>query len=45
MAVQTVFKRYELKYLMTREQKDLLLKVMKGHMELDKYGHTTIRNI
>ncbi len=45
MAVQTVFKRYELKYLMTREQRDLLLKVMKGHMELDKYGHTTIRNI
>lgn len=45
MAVQTVFKRYELKYLMTREQKNLLLKIMTGHMELDKYGHTTIRNI
>ncbi len=45
MAVQTVFKRYELKYLMTRQQKDLLLKIMTGHMELDKYGHTTIRNI
>lgn len=45
MAVQTVFKRYELKYLMSREQKELLLKVMAGHMELDKYGHTTIRNI
>ncbi len=42
MAVQTVFKRYELKYLMTREQHDLLLKIMAGHMELDKYGHTTI---
>lgn len=45
MAVQTVFKRYELKYLMTRQQKELLLKIMAGHMELDKYGHTTIRNI
>lgn len=45
MAVQTVFKRYELKYLMTREQHDLLLKIMAGYMELDKYGHTTIRNI
>ena len=45
MAVQTVFKRYELKYLMTREQQKLLLKIMDGHMALDKYGHTTIRNI
>ena len=45
MAVQTVFKRYELKYLMTREQQKLLLKIMDGHMVLDKYGHTTIRNI
>lgn len=45
MAVQTVFKRYELKYLMTREQQQLLLKIMDGHMALDKYGHTTIRNI
>ena len=38
MAVQTVFKRYELKYLMTREQQKLLLKIMDGHMALDKYG-------
>lgn len=45
MAVQTVFKRYELKYLMTREQQKLLLKIMDGHMALDKYGHTAIRNI
>lgn len=45
MAIQTVFKRYELKYLMTGEQRDLLLKIMAGHMALDKYGHTTIRNI
>ena len=34
MAVQTVFKRYELKYLMTREQQKLLLKIMDGHIEI-----------
>lgn len=45
MAYQTVFQRYELKYLITREQKEFLLQVMEPHMKLDQYGHTTIRNI
>lgn len=45
MAYQAVFKRYELKYLITPAQKDALLAVMAPHMALDQYGRTTIRNI
>ncbi len=43
--IQTVFKRYELKYLLTAQQKQAVLDAMKGHMELDQYGRTSIRNI
>ena len=45
MGYQSVFKRYELKYLLTQEQKELLLQIMEPYMRLDKYGRTTIRNI
>ena len=45
MAIQTVFKRYELKYMLTYEQKEKILEAMKPYMTLDKYGRTTIRNI
>ncbi len=45
MAIQSVFKRYELKYLLTIEQKEKLLKAMEPYMKLDQYGRTTIRNI
>ena len=45
MAFQTVFKRYELKYMLTLEQKEKILQVMANYMKLDKYGRTTIRNI
>lgn len=45
MAYQTVFKRYELKYLLTKEQKNKILDAMEPYMELDAYGRTTIRNI
>lgn len=45
MAFQTVFKRYELKYMITLEQKKKLLQAMEPYMTLDKYGRTTIRNI
>ena len=45
MAVQTVFKRYELKYLLTMVQKETVLKAMQPYMTLDKYGKTTIRNL
>ncbi len=45
MAIQTVFKRYELKYLLTGQQKEAVLQAMADFMELDQYGRTTIRNI
>jgi len=45
MAVQTVFKRYEMKYMLTPEQKEAILLAMEGRMALDRYGRTTIRNL
>ena len=45
MAYQTVFKRYELKYILTLEQKKMIIDAMSPYMALDKYGRTTIRNI
>lgn len=45
MAYQGVFKRYELKYMLTLEQKARILEVMKPYMALDQYGRTTIRNL
>ncbi len=45
MASQTVFKRYELKYLLTPEQKNTVIKTIEPYMKLDKYGRTVIRNI
>lgn len=45
MKYQNVFQRYELKYLLTAEQKEAVLAGMKTHMALDKYGRTTIRNL
>ena len=45
MAFQTVFKRYELKYLLTLEQKEKILEAMSLYMELDKYGRSFVRNI
>ena len=45
MAYQAVFKRYELKYLLTQEQKARVLEAMEPYMALDKYGRTTIRNL
>ena len=45
MGYKTIFKRYELKYMLTLEQKEKILQAMSPFMELDKYGKTTIRNI
>lgn len=42
---QTVFKRYEKKYLMTKAQEEEFLKRIEGYMALDQYGETTICNI
>lgn len=45
MLYKTVFKRYELKYLLTTGQKEIILKAMRPYMSLDSYGITTIRNV
>ena len=45
MAYQAVFKRCELKYLITREQQQRLLAAMAPHMIPDQYGRTSIRNL
>ncbi len=45
MASQTIFKRYELKYMLTTGQKEKVMEAMQPYMELDKYGRTTIRNL
>lgn len=42
---QSVFKRYELKYLLTAQQKEKILAEMKPHMSLDQFGRTSIRNL
>lgn len=41
----TVMKRYELKYLLTAEQTDFLRERLKGHMEVDQYGKTSIASL
>lgn len=43
MSFQTVFKRYEIKYMLTQEQKQKVLQAMEPYMALDEYGRTTIR--
>lgn len=45
MANQMVFKRYEFKYLITRSQQNCLFAAMEPYMNLDEYGHSSIRNI
>ena len=45
MAYQAVFKRYEMKYIMTRKQRMAVLEAMLPYMKLDDFGHTTIRNV
>ncbi|MFI3313859.1 MAG: VTC domain-containing protein, partial [Eubacteriales bacterium] len=45
MAAQTVFKRYELKYMLTNQQYQLLHVAMENHMELDQFGRHTIHNV
>lgn len=45
MAYQKIFKRYELKYMLTQQQKSAVLKAMEPYMSIDKYGRTTISNI
>ena len=45
MGYQAVFKRYEIKYMVTAEQKARILKAMEPYMEPDRFGRSTVRNI
>ena len=45
MEYRAVFKRHELKYILTKEQKARILENIQPFMSLDQYGRTTIRNI
>ncbi len=45
MAEQVVFKRVEMKYMLTKDQQEKLLIAMQGKMQLDSYGKHTIKNI
>ena len=39
------FMRYEIKYMLSTDQKQRLLDIMKDYMRPDEFGHTEIRNI
>lgn len=45
MAYQQIFKRHEIKYLLSMQEKEFILDIMKQYMRLDQYGHSTIRNV
>lgn len=45
MAYQNVFQRYELKYLLSTEQKRELLECMDKYIALDAYGRSTVRSV
>lgn len=45
MTYQNVFKRKEVKYLLSNDQYQGLLEKFNGHMELDQYGKHIISNI
>lgn len=45
MAYKAVFKRHELKYILTKEQKERIVAHIQPYMSLDQYGRTTICNI
>lgn len=45
MAIETVFKRYEIKYLITEEQCERLKTLFQPYMMDDEYGKSTIRNV
>lgn len=45
MASPMVFERYEIKYLLNREQKKAVIATLEKYMEPDSFGRSTIRNI
>lgn len=45
MDYQNIFKRHEMKYLLTSQQKEQMLEALSLYMRPDHYGHACIRNI
>ncbi len=45
MSYQNTFKRYELKYLITKKQKQMIQEAFGAYMKGDEYGKSTICNI
>ncbi len=45
MGIQTTFRRYEIKYMVTAEQREAIVRAMEPHMKSDQYGRTIIRNL
>ena len=45
MTYESVFKRYEIKYMIDQEQKERILKDMRLYMEPDQYGQSVVRNV
>lgn len=45
VAYINVFRRYELKYLISLREKEKILSTIEPYMRLDSYGRTTIRNL
>lgn len=45
MSYQNTFKRYELKYLITKKQKQIIQEAFGAYMKNDEYGRSTICNI
>lgn len=45
MALTTVFRRYELKYLLTKEKRDMLFETISPYIERDGYYKSRVRNI
>ena len=45
MTYLNTFERYEIKYILTGDQRSRLEYLMSDRMKIDRYGHSTIRNI
>lgn len=45
MENRMIFKRYELKYIVTKQQRDEILWAMEPYMTADRFFHSSIRNI
>ncbi|MCX4327217.1 MAG: polyphosphate polymerase domain-containing protein [Lachnospiraceae bacterium] len=45
MDYQQIFKRHEIKYLLSMQEKEFILEAIKPYMQPGQYGYSTIRNV